>query len=61
MIYKCLDCGRIFDEENSGIFHERYEAWGKVFSEEYTVCPVCRSDNLEEAEEYDEEDLYTEY
>ena len=52
MIYKCFDCGEIFDAEHAGTRSERVgEFWGAPAYKEYIVCPCCRSDDYEEYNE----------
>lgn len=63
MIYKCLNCGSIFDEPNT-IFttYESYYGVSDLFynstSMELDVCPCCDSDDIDEFDEEceDEED-----
>lgn len=42
-MYKCLDCGRVFDEPISWS-ESRGEYWGMSCSEEVGGCPYCKGD-----------------
>lgn len=51
-MYKCNDCGNIFDEPAT---HEEYHS--EVDASEYwDVCPYCGEDNFDEYYEEDEEE-----
>lgn len=57
-MYICLDCGEVFDGEDSGtsrewIGEDRYESNSSGWMY-YTVCPNCGSDEIAEAEMCDE-------
>lgn len=57
MKYKCYNCGKIFDEEDSGFKRELVgEFWGAPAYESVMVCPECRSDDLDEYTEEEEEE-----
>lgn len=57
MLYKCLDCGEVFEEEEAGTIREsRGEFWGEPCYESMMCCPYCHSMYLEETYEYDEEE-----
>lgn len=57
MKYKCYDCGKVFDEEDAGTYYEsRGEFWGAPCSERMSCCPFCRSDDIEEYEETEDEE-----
>ncbi len=45
MIYKCLDCGNIFEDGEQARWSEsRGEYWGASCSEEMSGCPLCKGD-----------------
>jgi hypothetical protein len=45
MIYKCVDCGHIFEEGEQAVWYEdRGEFWGVPCSERMTGCPICNGD-----------------
>lgn len=50
--YRCLDCGKEFDEPATEYDHEYF--WGAPCTIEYEVCPFCGGD-FEEIEDEDEE------
>ena len=50
--YRCVDCGREFDEPGTGYNHLEY--WGASCTEEYDCCPYCGGD-FDEIEDEDEE------
>lgn len=64
-MYKCLDCGHIFEEgEESKWSESRGEFWGEPCTEEMSGCPLCDGD-YEEAftceicgSEYTEDELF---
>lgn len=57
MIYKCGDCGRVFSEDQAETRSECVgEFWGAPAYKEYLVCPDCRSDEIEEYHESEDED-----
>ena len=44
-MYKCLDCGHIFEEGEQARWSEsRGEYWGAPCSEEMSGCPLCKGD-----------------
>lgn len=44
-MYKCLECGHIFEEGEQKTWNEdRGEFWGVPCSEEMSGCPICRGD-----------------
>lgn len=49
-MYKCNDCGKRFEEPK--ITQEsRGEYWGAPCWEMYSVCPYCKSDDIDEETE----------
>lgn len=48
MIYKCLNCGCVFEDGEEGRIVETYEYFGQMCSETTYVCPECKGD-FEEA------------
>lgn len=53
---KCYDCGEIFDEENADTVSENVgEFWGAPAYMNYNACPRCRSTDLEEYYENEDE------
>lgn len=55
---RCLDCGRIFDEDEIAYWEEyRGEFWGSPAYETVSGCPSCYGDYEEfDEDEEDEED-----
>lgn len=53
-MYKCNDCGAIFDEPKE-VQECMGEFWGAPAYDTFTYCPHCGSDDFEEYDE-DEED-----
>lgn len=51
-MYKCLDCGHVFDEPIKVV--ESYEGWGRTFTEDYPSCPICYGWAFDE---FDPEDI----
>lgn len=48
-MYKCVDCGTVFDEDEIAVWEEsRGEFWGVSCSETMTGCPTCK-EGYEEA------------
>lgn len=61
MLYKCADCGAIFDEDEIAEWKEsRGEFWGMPCYEKMAGCPRCFSCGIDEydpdAEEENDED-----
>ena len=52
-MYKCLDCGRVFEEPASWD-ESRGEFWGMPAYETVSGCPYCNSGDYEEYTEDDE-------
>lgn len=52
--YRCNDCGKEFDEPATEYNHEYF--WGAPCTLEYSVCPLCGSDAVEEIEEDEDEE-----
>ena len=51
MMFKCLECGLIFDESESAVWEEnRGEFWGMPAYEKMTGCPQCHSTDIDEYE-----------
>lgn len=57
-MFKCINCGRTFDEPNE--YHTTYEAeYGvsDLFGNSHKVtilqCPYCGAEEIEETDEYD--------
>lgn len=62
-MYKCQNCNKTFNEDEAGEVHTTYEAEYGVSGElasrsplNYLVCPYCKSDDLEECEEDEDEE-----
>ena len=54
MMFKCLDCGYVFEEGEEAVWYEdRGEYWGVPCRERMTGCPACHGD-------YEEYDTYLE-
>lgn len=50
-MYKCAECGHLFEEGEQAIWYEnRGECWGFPSREKMVGCPVCHGD-YEEASE----------
>lgn len=46
---KCSDCGRVFREEDADCKKDYAgEFWGAPAYQDISICPFCRSDDLEE-------------
>lgn len=55
--YKCGNCGLVFNEDEADTRHENIgEFWGAPAYTDFVICPKCRSDELEEYTEPDEEE-----
>lgn len=54
IMYKCEDCGCIFDKEDAGT-HSEWIGEGGIMSGyiHYLGCPECNSENLSDAKECD--------
>lgn len=52
-MFKCLDCGEIFEEPSVETWNETSEYWGRPVNEPFTVytCPSCGSDDLDKLNE----------
>lgn len=58
MLFKCCNCGNIFEEDEIIIRQEsRGEFWGAPCYEEMVYSPCCEYDYTEYREEDDEEDI----
>lgn len=56
-MYKCHECGCIFDEDDAGERRESVgEFWGSPSYQSIMVCPECDSDEIDETDEEDEEE-----
>ena len=54
---KCFDCGKIFSEDDADSREEYVgEFWGSPAYTTINICPFCRSDEIEETSETDEEE-----
>ena len=50
-MFKCADCGLIFDESEIAVWEEdRGEFWGMPAYEKMSGCPRCYSTSIEEYE-----------
>jgi len=57
MMYRCKDCGNIFDEDEVAKWDEdRGEFWGFPCSESMTGCPLCYGAYEEYRENEDEDE-----
>ena len=58
MKYKCSDCGCIFNKDDSATVSEKVgEFWGAPAYMDYNACPECRSTDLENySEDQDQEE-----
>ena len=54
-MYRCKDCGAIFDEP-AYIKEDRGECFGFPAYEEMAVCPRCKGDDYERMPEDEEEE-----
>lgn len=55
MLYKCCECGRIFEESEIETWKEsRGEFWGQPAYEDMSGCPYCFSTAYEEYDESEE-------
>lgn len=55
--YKCYDCGEVFDGEDADTVSECVgEFWGTPAYMDYVACPFCRSTDVTEYTESDEEE-----
>ena len=51
MMFKCIDCGHIFEEGEEGVYYDdRGEFWGVPCRERIMCCPVCYGDYDEAVE-----------
>lgn len=60
-MYKCIDCGREFDEpESETVAWEDYYGVSSMFPDRHygyiTVCPFCGSEEFDEIEEEEEDE-----
>ena len=49
-MYKCSDCGHMFEDGEERIVRETCEVWGQTVSREEKTCPHCGCDVYEETE-----------
>ena len=51
-MYKCYDCGAVFSEPNT---YREYmgEFWGTPAYDDFPCCPVCKSDEIEEVDDFE--------
>lgn len=55
--YKCCECGLVFNEDEADTRHDLVgEFWGAPAYMDFTICPKCGSDELEEYIEGEETD-----
>ena len=55
--YKCGNCGLVFNEDEAGTRHENIgEFWGSPAYKDFVICPECRSDEIGEFEEGEDEE-----
>ena len=60
-MYKCLDCGSVFDECEVTQVEDFVGYYGDARAyETWDGCPFCESTNLTFVSEYDEEDEFVE-
>ena len=53
---RCYNCDEIFNEEDADTVSEIVgEFWGAPAYMNYNACPICRSTDIEEVEDIDEE------
>lgn len=54
-MFKCDDCGEVFEETGVKTESEQYEYWGYGFTHahHYECCPFCGSEDFKETEEED--------
>lgn len=51
-MYKCNDCGRVFDEPHTWK-ESRGEFWGQPCYETLSGCPYCESGDIDEVKGFD--------
>ena len=56
-MYKCDDCREIFEEPDT-IEQFTGEFWGMPAYEKWSCCPNCKSTDIEEYIDYEEEEDY---
>ena len=55
--YKCGNCGLVFNEDEADTRHENIgDFWGSPSYTDFVICPKCRSDEIGEFEEGEDED-----
>ena len=66
MMFKCCDCGHLFEEGEQAIWYENQgECHGRIAMEKFDGCPICKGDyeevhQCQECEEWHTEDeLYS--
>ena len=56
-MYRCNDCGDKFHIEDAEKRSECVgEFWGAPAYQEYSVCPYCGSEYIEEIDDYEDDD-----
>lgn len=54
---RCTDCGHIFDEYDAITIHEYMgEFWGTPAYEDWMGCPNCKSTEIEDYDEREDEE-----
>ena len=44
-MYKCIDCGHLFEEGEQSVWYENQgECHGRIAMEKFSGCPVCKGD-----------------
>lgn len=57
MKYRCMECGKIFDQDELARWEEsRGEFWGMPCTETMIGCPACHSGDYEEYDPEADED-----
>ena len=57
MMYKCNECGAIFDEDDADYVREEVgEFWGTPAYMDFMKCPECGADDDGSIEEYNKPD-----
>lgn len=53
-MFKCFDCGAVFDEPET---YEEHHPYGMTYAvEKWAICPACRSANIDEYREEEDEE-----
>lgn len=43
-MYKCYDCGHVFDDDECGTYEERYPYGSTYATQTFSTCPMCGGD-----------------